>query len=125
MFGYGYLAANNEGLGLCKIEGGKQTCSIHYNDFIDPLMFSAISIVVLSLFLFFISDNVFKKWLRFAIAWFIVDVVLIALAPTYTGGWMNFGPTKESVSIWMGVLFVIISLVLIIWQSLKERKSLK
>lgn len=123
LLGYGYLAVNNEELGLCKMENGKQICFIHYNDFIDPLIFAAVFLIVVSFCLFFIPDSIFKKWLRFAIAWLVVEVIFVAISPTYTGGWMNFGPTKELVSIWMGVLFVIISLVLIIRQSVKERKK--
>jgi uncharacterized Tic20 family protein len=64
-----------------------------------------------------------KKWLKFTIIWFIIDSILVFLAPVSTGGFINFGPTKELVSIWMGVLFVIFSLVLIIWQVIKERKK--
>jgi len=89
----------------------------------EPLFFLALSLVLVSIFLFFVNDNIFKKWLRIAIIWFIINIALITISPTYTGGWINFGPTKELVSIWMGVLFVIISLVLIIWQVIKERKK--
>jgi hypothetical protein len=77
--------------------------------------------LVVSPALFFVRDTVFLKWLRFAIVWFAVAVVLIVLAPVSTGGWMNFGPTKELVSIWMGALFVVISLVKLAWDSKESR----
>lgn len=84
-----------------------------------------LAILIISPTLFFISDRILKKWLKFTIIWFIIDSILVFLAPVSTGGFINFGPTKELVSIWMGVLFVIFSLVLIIWQSVKEGKGKK
>jgi hypothetical protein len=82
-----------------------------------------LSLFLISPFLFFINDNIFLKWLRFALIWILLSIILIALVPVSTGGWMNFGPTKESVSIWMGSLLFIISLGLISYQSYKARKK--
>jgi len=88
----------------------------------EPLFIFSISLFTTSLLLFFINDIIFKKWLRFALIWFVVTFIFVALAPVYTGGWMSFGPTKESVSIWMGSLFVILSLGKIVWDSKKQNK---
>lgn len=85
-----------------------------------PLLFMSLSLLAISPFLFFVRDVVFLKWLRFAIAWFMLAFIFITLVPVSTGGWMNFGPTKESVSIWMGSPFVILSLVQIVWLSRKK-----
>ncbi len=79
----------------------------------------SLSLLVVSLALFFVRDIVFLKWLRFAIVWFAVSVIFIALAPVSTGGWMSFGPTKELVSIWMGALFVVISFMKLLYDSKK------
>ena len=90
----------------------------------EPLFILSFSLIAISLFLFFINDKVFLKWLRFALGWIILSVILITLAPVSSGGWMSmFNPTKESVSIWMGSLFVILSLVKIVWDSKKSRKK--
>lgn len=110
MFGWGYLAVNASELKL-------------YNPYIDPLMFLSISLIAISPFLFFVHDMVFLKWLRFALVWFALAVVFIILSPEYQGGWIGIGPEKESVSIWMSSLFVIISLIKISWDSWKIRKS--
>ena len=111
----------------------KYLCFSHGSDFcpfdqyrltiIEPIAFASIFIFIVSLSLFFVSDIVFKKWFKFAMIWLVVTAIFVSLVPVYTGGFINFGPTKELVSIWMGVLFVIISLVLIIWQSVKERRK--
>lgn len=84
--------------------------------------FSAIFIV--SFFLFFVSMNVFKKWLWFALVWFGISIYWISVSPEYDSGFfsmMNF--TKEKVSIFMSVLFVPISLGILLFASWKERKS--
>jgi hypothetical protein len=83
----------------------------------EPAMF--LSLLATSPFLFFVRDAVFLKWLRFAIVWFVITVLLIVLAPVSTGGRMSFGPTKEFVSMWMGALFVIASLAKLVWDSKK------
>lgn len=56
----------------------------------------------------------------------IVTFIFIIATPEYSGGWgPNYNPDRETVSIWMGVLFVIISLALVIWQSVKEKINKK
>jgi hypothetical protein len=80
-----------------------------------------LSLLVVSPVLFFVRDEVFKKWLRFAGVWFGIAAVLVILTPESSGGWgPSLNPTKESVSIWMASLFVIISLVKIAWDSRKK-----
>lgn len=88
-----------------------------------PLFLLSLSLLIVSIFIFFITDIVFKKWLRFAIVWFVVAAVFVALAPVYSGGYIGLNPTKESISIWMGSLFVILSLIQIVWQSRKLQKN--
>lgn len=81
---------------------------------LEPLFFSFLAVLAVSPFLFFITDVIFLRWLRFALVWFGLTLILVAMAPVYTGGFMGFGPTKELVSIWMGILFVPVSLIQII-----------
>jgi len=100
--------------------------SIFYSETISGHLFIFnLAILIISIFLFFINDKVFIKWLRFAIVWIILSIILIALTPEYSGGWVSMNPTKEIVSIWMGSLFVILSLVKIIWDLWKEKISKK
>lgn len=115
----GYLIFYPYQYGLCTTSGGYCIFSALKKTLAEPLFLLSVSLSVVSIFLFFVQDSVFKKWLRFAIAWLVLTAIFVALAPTYTGGWMSFGPTKESVSIWMGSLLVIISLVQLVWESRK------
>lgn len=111
VFGWGYLAAYVDSF------------DNWYNSYTDSSLFLSLSLLIVSLTLFFISDSVFKKWLRFAIIWIVLAVMFIILSPEYQGGWLGLGPEKESVSIWMSSLFVIISLVKIAWDVRREKVS--
>lgn len=82
----------------------------------------SLALLLLGIVLFFVSDNVFIKWFRFALIWLLLMAVLVSVVPVSTGGWMNFGPTKYMVSIWMVSLFVILSLAKIIWDSTRQNK---
>ena len=123
IFGYTYIAAYGNELGLCKVKNGMESCMINYNSYIDSLGFLSISIIITDIFLFFISDKIFLKWLRFASIWCVLTIIFISSAPVYTGGFMSFGPTKELISIWMGTLFVILSLAQFVWEWRKARKQ--
>lgn len=70
-----------------------------------------LAILIISPFLFFINDKIFLKWLRFAGVWIVLSILAIIITPSHSEGILSFGgPSKELVSIWMGVLFVILSL---------------
>ncbi len=97
------------------------TCLESTWEFGKIIFFLALALLAVSPFLFFVRDELFKKWLRFAGIWLLVAAVLISLAPEYNGGWMSFGPTKESVSILLGELFVIVSLAKLAWASRKGK----
>lgn len=80
--------------------------------------------IIFSLFiLFFLSDNIFMKWFKFSLGWVFLSLFFIFITPEYSGGWVSFTPDREQVSIWMSSLFFIISLVLITFWSLRERKD--
>jgi hypothetical protein len=118
-FAWSYLVANAYKLGTCH-KG--DYCFFQYMNYIDPLAFYSLFLFAVSISLFFINDNIFLKWLRFAGAWIILSIFAIAIAPNHSGGILSFGgPTKEDVSIWMGTLFVILSLAKIVWDWKKQK----
>ncbi len=79
----------------------------------------SLSLILISPFLFFVSDYIFLRWLRFAAIWLVLAAICIILAPEYQGGWLGMGPEKESVSFWMSVLLVILSLIQLVWENLR------
>lgn len=107
---------------LCDVIGYKICINTTSQIIGKPLFFSSFFLIIISPFLFLISDKIFFKWLKFALVWFVLTIIFITLAPVYTGGWMSFGPTKESVSIWMGTLFVITSLAIIVREKWMVKK---
>lgn len=122
VFGYGWVVSFANKIGLCKIENGTEKCLVSYSPYIDSLGFLSVSLIIVSIFLFFVSDLVFKKWFKFAVAWFMVTSIFIFFAPTSSTQIIG-NPTKEDISIWMGSLFVIISLIQIIILSKKQKKG--
>ena len=86
------------------------------------LVHFVIALLIISPSLFFVSDSIFKKWLRFSAVWFLMTIVFIVLSPEYRGGWLGFGPEKESVSVFMSISLVILSFGQLTWESWKERK---
>lgn len=88
----------------------------------DPISNFASSLLVISVFLCFVTDQVFFSWLTFAKWWIPLTILLIVISPT--NGSSAFFPaffSKELTSMWMGGLFVLISLLLIIIKSLSLR----
>ena len=90
---------------------------------VRSLFHFSLSFLLVSPALFFVVDFVFKKWLRLSVVWFLFIVVLISIVPEYQGGWVGIGPEKESVSIWLSSLFVIVSLVKLVWDTRKLRQN--
>lgn len=119
-FGWGYLVVNAIQLGLCSLG---QKCFFHYNSYVDPLMFISLFLLVVSSLLFFVYDVVFIKWLKFVLVWFALAAIFILLAPVYSGGYIGLNPTKESVSIWMGSIFVVVSIFMLAYQHIQLRKK--
>ena len=94
--------------------------------FSRTLFHICLSMGTIFLFSFLISIKTFKKWLTFAAIWFLVDVIWIMKSPVISHYEFDIIPsTKEAVSVWMGSLFVIISLVMFIVLTIKEKKAQK
>ncbi len=106
--------------------GGQGECPFaHYRlSIIYPIIYFSYASFVVSFFLFFVSDIVFKKWLGFAIVWLLIAFLWIANSPEYDSGFfsmMNF--TKGIVARLMSVLFVPTSLGVLFFASRKEKRS--
>jgi hypothetical protein len=117
----GYAVFYPYTFGICMPAEGHCFLASYKKIFAEPLFLLSLSLLIVSPFLFLVRDVVFLKWLRFALIWFAVAAVLIAATPTYTGGWMSFGPTKESVSIWLSMLFVAVSSIKLVWDMRKAK----
>ena len=82
-------------------------------------------IIFLPLFLFSIvtykmSDKIFQSWLKFTYIWIPLTIVLTLLAPEYGGNLLPI--EKDSVSFAMSTLFLLISLILVIYKHLSSKR---
>ena len=85
-----------------------------------PLFLYSLFLLAVSPFLFLVRDKAFLAWLRFAGIWTVLTAVFVSLAPVSQGGWLGIGPEKWSVTMVMGWGFLIVSLILLVWQSRKR-----
>ncbi len=88
-----------------------------------PLFFFSIAILCVSILLSFVRDEVFLKWLKFSAVWWFFAIILIALTPSSYHSFLNLNPDRESVSLWLSGLFVIVSLVKLVWDTRKLRQN--
>lgn len=91
-----------------------------YDTIMNLLIF--IPLFLFSLITYKMRDEVYRTWLRFAYVWIPLSMGLIFLAPEYSTDWM-YPVEKGSVAFLTSLLFVIISLILIIWKSITVRRA--
>jgi len=115
------LVINPYVLGFC-IENEKYCIFRSYSHTIgEPLFIISLSLMVCSLILFFMKDEVFKFWLKFAYIWIPLTSIFVIISPEYDSGLIPI--EKESVSILFSVLFLLISIIIIISKSISLRKK--
>jgi len=110
-------------IGTFKLCGGQeygQCMDFSYSLIIG--FFPVIPLFILSLITYKMRDEMYRAWLRFAQWWIPFSMVFIFLAPEYSGDWM-FPIVKGTVAFFSSLLFVIISLLLIIWKYIASRRE--
>lgn len=123
----GYVLISPLEFGFCKNTytfGGNLGCL----DKVTPMfgqiitLFS-IPLLLFSLITYFLHEEVFRAWLRFAYWWVPLSIVLIFLAAGSSGGGYGMPNIfdQEFVAITLSGLFALISLILIIVKSLLLR----
>lgn len=90
---------------------------------LEPLyLFSLFSIPAV-LLLPIVKKRVFDTWLRFAIVWIILSVIVIGSTATSTNAWFSIVDfVREDAARIMGVLFSGLSLFLLAWQTYMPKK---
>lgn len=112
-------------IGICSFINN-QNCLYGFFDSIyrDSLFNMSLAVLIVSFFTFFISEQVFRIWLKFTYVWISLSIISIFLTPESTGSIFNLD--KEFVAIILSSLFVIISLLLItITSIITHQKSQK
>lgn len=103
-------------IGTFKLCGGQeygQCMDLIYSIMMN--FFPIIPLFLLSLITYKMRNEVYRAWLRFVYVWIPLSMFAILIAPEYSSDWM-FPVVKGTVAFYSSLLFVIISLVLIIWK---------
>jgi hypothetical protein len=87
----------------------------------EPLQIYALALFVISVALFFVDKKVFLSWAKFGAVWTFLTAIFVYKSPTY--GHPFFPIEKGTVSLFMAVLFILISLILIIYGSRRSSKQ--
>lgn len=109
-------------IGTFRLCGGYyygECMDIAYNIIIN--FFPVIPLFIFSLIIYKMREEIFESWWKFAKIWIPLSMLAILVAPSYSHNWI-FPIVKGSVALFSSSIFVIISLVLIIRQSIKEKK---
>ena len=78
-------------------------------------------IFLLSLITYKMKDIVFQTWFKFARVWVPLTIILVILSPEYGNALLPV--EKGTVSFFMSALFLIISLIIIVYKSFQNSKS--
>jgi len=94
--------------------------------FTKPLYFFALPLLLAAFVLIFVPRTVFNSWLRLA-TWLVpISALIIFVTPVTSNSWMPlYFISREEVAWYLGILFALISLILIIWKQYGYRKSLE
>lgn len=109
--------------------GVTETCAYYTNfgpyamSVLEPSLLFTFCLLPIAIILMFVPRTIFQSWFRFAM-WFVpLSVVLIAITPVTSNSWMPlFFISREEVSWYLGALFAVISLILIIWKYFSARR---
>ncbi len=88
-----------------------------------PAFFS-FSLFVISLILFFLREEVFHSWKKFAIIYLPIAALILFVTAGESGGGIGLARIdSEIISWWLSGLFIFISLIIIAVKSWKLRKG--
>lgn len=77
-----------------------------------------IPIFLFSFILFKLNSSVFEKWKKFTLIYLFIYIVIYLLSPTQGDGFIWF--QRETVSLFGSVIYLVLSLLLILYKSLRK-----
>lgn len=108
-------------LGTVSICSGESGC-ITTVATIGIIFLPALPLAVISILVYFLRDEVFQSWIRFALWWIPLSMLFTLVFQDQHGQLIS--STKQMVSFFMAVLFTAISLTLIIYKSRQLRQEI-
>lgn len=116
----GYLAVYAPEFCYSSYKGGVPIICLEDIGF--AFFYYALSILVISVLIYKVRDEVFRAWVKFATWWAPVQIFLVLIFPVSGGGYL-ISIDKQFAAIILSGLFTIVSLLLIIWKWFASRRS--
>ena len=90
---------------------------------INPVYFYAVPLLLVAIILAFVPRTIFNSWLRLA-AWFVpLSLIIIFITPVTSNSWMPiFFVSREEISLYLGIAFSAVSIILVIYKYLSLRR---
>ncbi len=120
-FGVGWYLKNSIEFNLCLIS--QPTC-INKLTWIGNAIYYGIGALAFIFLILAFAPQAFSAWKKFAV-WFIPLATLLFIFYPDPGSGDYFSPYPEQIFQWVSILYVIISLVIIIWNSKEARVNSK
>ena len=90
----------------------------------QPMLVYSFAFFVISIILIFVSRPITMVWTKFAVIYFVIAAAWVSFTPEECRSPLNLCLDKELLSWWLSGLFVVISLGIIIYKKIKERRTL-
>ena len=118
----GYSIIFPERVGLCVPNSVDRSCELKFpsSELGEPLYWGSVALASIFLILLFVPREVFKTWRKFAVPYIILATLLIAITPVH-GNLAT--PNREQVTWWLSGLYVILSLIVILYRHIRLRKT--
>ena len=111
---------------LCLENNIFKGCYQFGNNVMNPILLLSAGITVSLFLLYFLKEGVYKAWRKFAVIYLPIAIFLIAISPTHSSNFLggpSVGYDREGTTIALSIIFLLISLILIIYKSIKLRKK--
>jgi len=108
-------------LGVCEEKGLPQLCfNLFQRDFMQAIALFSVALLISSGVLFLAKPQVNRVWLRMTFFAIIIYALAVTVSPV-TGGLLQ--PQRDITSLWLSILYVMISAILITYKSWKIKTS--
>lgn len=114
---------NAQGFGFCD-DNSLDCIEMFSESLAQPLFLGSMSIIIVSFILIFLKPEIFKIWSKFALFAIPLLAIFIITTPVRCSAALGMCLNKELASWLSSIVFLIISLVIIIYKSLKPRSQI-
>lgn len=112
-------------LGTDRVCGGRQytSCMQSWHAFFT-VAFPLLVLFIFSLITYWMRDEIYRAWFKFARIWIPLSMLAIFLAPEYSNDWM-FPIEKGTVALATSLIFVVVSLIIIAMKLVSSNRVIR